>query len=92
MQIRFHADAEAELIAARLWYGLQREGLDSALMERVNEALGRASWLRLTAIQSFIGSLEEPSYVSSLSLFSMSPLQTESLFLRCTTPGVIQRR
>ena len=41
MQIRFHADAEAELIAARVWYGLQREGLESALMQRVDEALGR---------------------------------------------------
>ena len=41
MQIRFHVEAEAELNAARVWYGLQREGLGSALMHRVDEALGR---------------------------------------------------
>lgn len=41
MQIRFQPEAEAELAEARLWYALQREGLDDALMQRVEEALQR---------------------------------------------------
>ena len=41
MQIRFLADAEAELAAARVWYALQREGLDDALTQRVDETLQR---------------------------------------------------
>ena len=41
MQIRFQPEAEAELAEARLWYALQREGLDDALMRRVDEALQR---------------------------------------------------
>jgi hypothetical protein len=56
MQIRFHVEAEAELNAARLWYDLQREGLGSALMHRVDEALGRILDAHLSATQSFIGS------------------------------------
>ena len=41
MQIRFQPEAEADLAEARLWYALQREGLDDALMQRVEEALQR---------------------------------------------------
>ena len=41
MQIRFHVEAEAELNAARLWYGLQRANLGSVFMDRVEEALAR---------------------------------------------------
>lgn len=41
MQIRFQPEAEAELAEARVWYALQREGLDDALMQRVDEALQR---------------------------------------------------
>ena len=41
MQIHFQPEAEAELAEARLWYALQREGLDDALMQRVEEALQR---------------------------------------------------
>ena len=41
MQIRFEPDAEADLAEARLWYGRQRAGLDTALMARVDEALLR---------------------------------------------------
>ena len=41
MQIRFQPEAEAELAEARLWYALQREGLDDELMQRVDEALQR---------------------------------------------------
>ena len=39
MQIRFQREAEIELAEARLWYSLQREGLDVALMKRVDQAL-----------------------------------------------------
>ena len=39
MQIRFQPEAEAELAEARLWYSLQREGLDVGLMKRVDQAL-----------------------------------------------------
>ena len=39
MQIRFQLEAEAELAEARLWYSLQREGLDRALMHRINQTL-----------------------------------------------------
>ena len=39
MQIRFQPEAEAELAEARLWYSLQREGLDAALMKRVDQTL-----------------------------------------------------
>ena len=39
MQIRFHPEAEAELAEARLWFSLQREGLDVALMQRVDQTL-----------------------------------------------------
>lgn len=41
MQIHFQPEAEAELAEARVWYALQREGLDDALMQRVEEALQR---------------------------------------------------
>jgi len=41
MQIHFQPEAEAELAEARLWYAQQREGLDDALMQRVEEALQR---------------------------------------------------
>jgi len=39
MQIRFQPEAEAELAEARLWYSLQREGLDAAFMQRIDRAL-----------------------------------------------------
>ena len=39
MQIRFKPEAEAELAEARFWYSLQREGLDAALMMRVDQTL-----------------------------------------------------
>jgi len=39
MQIRFLREAEIELAEARLWYSLQGEGLDVALMKRVDQAL-----------------------------------------------------
>jgi plasmid stabilization system protein ParE len=41
MRIRFLPEAEAELAEARIWYGRQREGLDIALMLRIEEALQR---------------------------------------------------
>ena len=41
MQIRFQSEAEAELAEARVWYGLQRDGLDAALMRRIDETLRR---------------------------------------------------
>lgn len=41
MQIRFQPDAEAELAAARVWYALQRDGLDNELTQRVDETLQR---------------------------------------------------
>ena len=41
MEIRFQPEAEAELAEARLWYGLQRAGLDAALMRRIDETLQR---------------------------------------------------
>ena len=41
MEIRFQPDAEAELAEARIWYGLQRDGLDVALMLRIDETLQR---------------------------------------------------
>lgn len=43
MQIRFLPEADAELAEARLWYGLQREGLDVSLMQRIDETLQRIS-------------------------------------------------
>lgn len=39
MQIRFQPEAEIELAEARLWYSLQREGLDVALMKRIDQTL-----------------------------------------------------
>jgi hypothetical protein len=41
MQVRFQPDAEADLAKARMWYALQREGLDDALTQRVDETLQR---------------------------------------------------
>ena len=41
MQVRFQPEAEAELAAARVWYALQREGLDDELTQRVEETLQR---------------------------------------------------
>ncbi len=41
MRIRFKPEAEAELVEARAWYSLQRQGLDTQLMMRVDEALQR---------------------------------------------------
>ena len=40
MQIRFQPEAETELAEARIWYSLQREGLDVALMKRIDQTLG----------------------------------------------------
>jgi plasmid stabilization system protein ParE len=39
MQFRFQPEAEIDLAEARLWYSLQREGLDAALMRRVDQTL-----------------------------------------------------
>ena len=39
MQIRFQPEAEVELAEARLWYSLQRQSLDVALIKRVDQAL-----------------------------------------------------
>lgn len=39
MQTRFQPEAEAELAEAREWYALQRHGLDSELMLRIDETL-----------------------------------------------------
>ena len=41
MQIRFQPEAEAELAEARVWYGLQRDGLGATLMRRIDETLQR---------------------------------------------------
>ena len=41
MQIRFLPEADGELAEARVWYRSQREGLDVALMQRIDEALVR---------------------------------------------------
>jgi len=43
MQFRFVPEAETELAEARLWYGLQRDGLDVELMQRIDETLQRIS-------------------------------------------------
>lgn len=41
MQVIFESEAEADLAEARGWYGAQRDGLDVALMLRVDETLLR---------------------------------------------------
>lgn len=41
MQFRFVPEAETELAEARIWYGLQRDGLDVELMQRIDETLER---------------------------------------------------
>lgn len=43
MQIRFLPEADAELAEARIWYGLQRDGLDGELMQRIDQTLRRIS-------------------------------------------------
>ena len=43
MQIRFLPEADTDLVEARLWYGLQRDGLDVELMWRIDETLHRIS-------------------------------------------------
>ena len=43
MQIRFLPEADAELAEARVWYALQRAGLDSSLIQRIDETLSRIS-------------------------------------------------
>jgi plasmid stabilization system protein ParE len=43
MQFRFVPEAETELAEARIWYGLQRDGLDVELMQRIDETLQRIS-------------------------------------------------
>jgi|SRR6185436_17487176 len=43
MQFRFIPEAETELAEARSWYGLQRDGLDVELMQRIDETLQRIS-------------------------------------------------
>jgi plasmid stabilization system protein ParE len=43
MQIRFLPEADTELAEARVWYGLQRDGLDVQLMRRIDETLQRIS-------------------------------------------------
>lgn len=44
MQIRFLPEADADLVEARVWYGLQRNGLDVELMRRIDETLDRISY------------------------------------------------
>jgi len=44
MQIRFLPEADADLAEARVWYGLQRDGLDVQLMWRINETLQQISY------------------------------------------------
>ena len=39
MQIRFLPEADTDLAEARVWYGLQRDGLDVQLMCQINETL-----------------------------------------------------
>ncbi len=41
MQIRFLPEADTDLAEARVWYGLQRAGLDVDLMRRIDETLRR---------------------------------------------------
>ena len=41
MQIRFLPEADAELAEARVWYALQRAGLDISLIQRIDETLSR---------------------------------------------------
>lgn len=43
MQIRFRPEADTDLAEARVWYGLQRDGLDTKLMQRIDETLRRIS-------------------------------------------------
>ena len=43
MQIRFLPEADAEFAEARVWYRVQREGLDFALMQRIDQTLQRIS-------------------------------------------------
>ena len=89
MQIRFSPDAEAELAAARIWYALQREGLDDALTQRVDETLQQAAaaphlyplvyrQLRRAVVRQF-----------PFAIF-MKQLRMRSSYLRFITPVVIQ--
>jgi hypothetical protein len=41
MLVIFEPDAEAELAEARTWCGLQRNGLDRQLIQRIEETLQR---------------------------------------------------
>ena len=43
MQIRFLPEADTDLAEARVWYGLQRDGLDVELMWQIDETLHRIS-------------------------------------------------
>jgi len=43
MQFRFVPEAETELAEACIWYGLQRDGLDVELMQRIDKTLQRIS-------------------------------------------------
>jgi len=43
MQIRFLPEADIDLAEARVWYGLQCDGLDVKLMQRIDETLRRIS-------------------------------------------------
>ena len=58
MQIRFRPEADAELVDARLWYSLQRDGLDAVLMMRVEQTLAQSPHLPahiLLFIETFDG-------------------------------------
>ena len=90
MQIRFQPEAEAELAEARVWYALQREGLDDALMQRVDEALQRILRAR-THIKSFIdNSVARCSINSPLRFFTSRPM-TKFEYLPFITPAVIRK-
>ena len=43
MQIRFLPEADTDLAEARVWYGLQRVGLDVQLMWRIDKTLQQIS-------------------------------------------------
>jgi len=88
MQIRFKPEAETELAEARLWYSLQREGLDAALMNRIDQTLSAIA-ARPHSYPIVYRNLRRAVVRHFPLRFFMNRVRVRSSCLRCITQDVI---
>jgi hypothetical protein len=89
MNTRFLPEADTELAEARVWYALQRDGLDVELMRRIDETLRRIS----DAPKDFHACIVSSGVQSSDNFHSRSStkcLTMKFLCLQFSTQGAIR--